>query len=257
MKDVWSKRFKKESSKDIMKFTSIDGFLPFSRDAFDAITRNIAENDKKILEAGHGSGRNCIGLAEKFPKSKIIGIDLSKDSIKIARLGATKRNLKNVSFMIGNIFHLPFKNNYFDVCFNQGVIEHFYNYETIIKEMIRVTRRGGKIIIAVPNKHNLIHRSYSAYRRKKKTNDIELEILFTRKKLKKTLENLGLKDIQLNGTGIMYRLAKLRLKSSFLNGFFRGLAIFLEFLIIKPLDFITFRFFSKTFGFEIIAIAMK
>lgn len=240
-----------------MKFTSIDGFLPFSRDTFNILTKDINKKDKRILEAGHGSGRNCIGLAEKFPKSKIIGVDLSNESVKIGQLGAKKRGLNNVLFIKGDIFHLPFKNNYFDVCFNQGVIEHFEDYKKVIIEMTRITKKGGKLIIAVPNKYNLIHRYYSTYRRKIKTNDIELEILFTRKKLKKELEELGLKKIRINGSGVMYRLAKLRLNSLYWNGFFMNLAILIEYSIIKPLDFISSRFFSKNFGFEIIASAMK
>jgi ubiquinone/menaquinone biosynthesis C-methylase UbiE len=255
MKDAWGERFRKESSKDIMKFTSTTGFLPFSIDSFNTLTKQINEKDRKILEAGHGSGRNCIGLAEKFPKSKITGIDLSKDSVMIARLGAKKRGLKNASFIKGDIFHLPFKNNYFDVCFNQGVIEHFHDYESIIKEMIRVTKKGGKIIVAVPNKHNL-HRFYSAYQKKKKLNVAELEILFTRKRLKETMDKLGRINVQMDGTSVMYRLSKLRLKSSFWNNFFRVIAIFLEY-IIQALDLISFRFFSKHFGFEIIASAVK
>ncbi|MES2594145.1 MAG: methyltransferase domain-containing protein [Verrucomicrobiota bacterium] len=40
---------------------------------------------QRILEIGCGTGKNLVDLAERFPKAQIIGLDLSKDMLDLAR----------------------------------------------------------------------------------------------------------------------------------------------------------------------------
>lgn len=50
------------------------------------------------LDAGCGSGRTLNRLAELFPKSRFLGMDLSKEAIRAARDEASTKGLKNVEF---------------------------------------------------------------------------------------------------------------------------------------------------------------
>lgn len=50
------------------------------------------------LDAGCGSGRTLNRLAELFPKSRFVGMDLSKEAIRAARDEASAKRLKNVEF---------------------------------------------------------------------------------------------------------------------------------------------------------------
>jgi ubiquinone/menaquinone biosynthesis C-methylase UbiE len=95
----------------------------------------------KVLEAGCGTGKSL----KFFEKS--VGIDNSKEAIKIAR-----NYCKNL--VIGDIFKLPFKENSFDMIFNQGVMEHFnsFEFDEILKEFKRV---GRKVLIFVPSNTSL------------------------------------------------------------------------------------------------------
>lgn len=68
-----------------------------------------------ILDLGTGTGSASIYLAEKFPKSNITGIDISKGMLKKAREKAQEKELKNIRFVEGDIFNLPFANNKFDL----------------------------------------------------------------------------------------------------------------------------------------------
>ena len=54
---------------------------------------------------------------------------------------------------MGNNFTLSFTDDTFDCVFNSGVIEHYKYPDNIrqIKEMARVTKPGGEVIINVPN----------------------------------------------------------------------------------------------------------
>jgi SAM-dependent methyltransferase len=50
------------------------------------------------LDAGCGSGRTLNRLAELFPKSRFVGMDLSKEAVRAARDEASARGLANVEF---------------------------------------------------------------------------------------------------------------------------------------------------------------
>jgi ubiquinone/menaquinone biosynthesis C-methylase UbiE len=57
------------------------------------------ERGGRALDAGCGSGRIVNRLAELFPKSRFVGMDLSKDALDSARDEAAKKGLKNVEFI--------------------------------------------------------------------------------------------------------------------------------------------------------------
>jgi ubiquinone/menaquinone biosynthesis C-methylase UbiE len=54
----------------------------------------------RVLDAGCGSGRILIKLAESFPSSSFVGMDLSPEAIQSARGEAATRGLKNVQFAV-------------------------------------------------------------------------------------------------------------------------------------------------------------
>lgn len=261
-KDEWGKTFEKESKNSIEKFTSVRGFMPFSLEGFKVVTKWVNDKDKKILEAGCGSGRYCIELAKRYPKSKIIGVDISRGALRISKLGAKDRKIKNVKFKKGNIFKLPFKDNHFDVVFNKGVIEHFNNYKKIIEEMARVTKKNGKVIIAVPNKLNIIHPlAYYYHKNIMNTFQHGMEIHFTPKKLKEGFNAAKLKNLEQDGMNPFYRLAKFiqseNIVWKIIQKIFKIIAIILHYIITKPLDFLTGHKISKYFGWEIVVMGKK
>jgi len=63
---------------------------------------------------------------------------------------------------------IPFENNYFDNIFSSEVFEHVDNIDDIIKELNRVLKKDGKILITVPfvwNEHEIPYdfRRFSKY----------------------------------------------------------------------------------------------
>jgi len=57
------------------------------------------ERGLRWLDAGCGSGRILNRLAELFPNSRFVGMDLSKDAVRVAREEVTAKGLKNVEFV--------------------------------------------------------------------------------------------------------------------------------------------------------------
>jgi len=104
--------------------------------------------DKKILDIGCS-----YGWFEKFIGKKakeIIGIDLYEKDLKIAE---KEVNLKNIKFEKGSALDLKkFKENYFDIVAMFDVIEHIpkYTEELALKEIKRILKKNGKLLISTP-----------------------------------------------------------------------------------------------------------
>lgn len=96
-----------------------------------------------VLEAGCGTGQT-LGLLSG--RHDTVGLDISRAALNLAR-----NNCKTP--VLGSIFEIPFKDNTFDLVYNSGVIEHFEDPTNVaaIREMARVTKPSGRVIIIVPN----------------------------------------------------------------------------------------------------------
>ncbi|MGV0024348.1 class I SAM-dependent methyltransferase [Phormidesmis priestleyi] len=69
--------------------------------------RFLDTKDKVILDAGCGTGYKSLVLAEANPGAKIIGIDLSKESINLAQKRFQFHGLDNAEFHVLSIYDLP------------------------------------------------------------------------------------------------------------------------------------------------------
>lgn len=91
---------------------------------------------KSILEVGCNVGHNLIALL-KIGDFKLIGLE----PLKYAVLkGRTMSN--QISILEGDIFDIPFKDNYFDLVFTSGVLIHIHlkNLMDAIDELYRVSK---------------------------------------------------------------------------------------------------------------------
>ena len=100
-------------------------------------------NNATVLEAGCGTGQT---LPLFCSRHTTIGLDLSPKALSIAH-----HNCDTV--IQGDIFHIPLKDGACDLVYNSGVIEHFKepHNKKAVSEMVRVTKKGGFVVIIVPN----------------------------------------------------------------------------------------------------------
>lgn len=103
---------------------------------------NVPKNNK-ILDVGCGTGGLLVKLTEEGYDSE--GIDISSEAIKYS----LKRGQK---VKIGNAVNLPYKNNTFDAVLSLDVLYHSQvsSDKVALKEMIRVLKVGGLLLIRVP-----------------------------------------------------------------------------------------------------------
>ena len=110
--------------------------------------RKFIDTKRKTLDIGCGEGVFYYELTKR--KCSIIGIDYSKEALTNMTL-----KLKNVGIrpMVVNADaqKLPIKSSAFDQIVCLDVIEHLKDANASIKEMSRVLKKNGVLILSVPN----------------------------------------------------------------------------------------------------------
>ena len=116
----------------------------------DSITKQVVlelvgdTKNKLILDCGCGTGRFVEFFTRK--SSRVIGVDISENMLKLAKAKIPNANLSRV-----DIFFLPFKANTFDVIICSQVLTHLHNYKEPLLQMRRVLKDDGAIIIDIRN----------------------------------------------------------------------------------------------------------
>lgn len=125
---------------------------------FDVLMREIGEVcNKKVLEAGSGSGRISAQLAAHG--AEVTLLDTSKTAIDISKKIFAVKNQKG-RFVNGSFFDAPFRDKSFDVVWNAGVLEHFTHAEQkmMLSELNRILKDGGLLITLNPSIRALLYR---------------------------------------------------------------------------------------------------
>ncbi len=105
------------------------------------------KKNKWILDVGCGVGQVVIKLTKDGLES--VGIDISPIAIKLA-VESAKKN-PHAFFIVASGYHLPFKQEAFEVACCLDVLEHLKDPELCLSEMLRVIKEEGKIVVASPN----------------------------------------------------------------------------------------------------------
>ena len=99
--------------------------------------------DSHVLEAGCGVGAQSSILSSKCPGTRFTAVDISEDSL----IQAKCLDLPNFTFTKGDIFALPFENEFFDHVFVCFVLEHLNAPVRALTELRRVLRPGGTLVL--------------------------------------------------------------------------------------------------------------
>jgi S-adenosylmethionine-diacylgycerolhomoserine-N-methlytransferase len=110
------------------------------------------EDGDRVLEAGCGTGRNLIILAEKHPNAHFFGLDASAEMLKTAQRKIDARGLKNIhletaladNFAFDKTFDLPQK---FDAVFFSYVVSIIPPWQASIENALENLKPGGALYI--------------------------------------------------------------------------------------------------------------
>lgn len=107
---------------------------------------------KEILEVGSGRGIDSLRMTQRG--ANVYCIDLAQQALQITR-SISGDTLLDAHLVQADAEHLPFRDESFDLVFSQGLIEHLGGNRGILQEQSRVTRRGGYVLVDVPNRYSL------------------------------------------------------------------------------------------------------
>jgi MPBQ/MSBQ methyltransferase len=120
------------------KYDFIDKMLEFSQ----------VKEPVKVLDVGCGIGGTSRYLAKKFPAAEVTGITISNEQQQRATALATERGVSNAKFEICDALNMKYEDNTFDFVWACESGEHMPDKEQYVKEMTRVLKPGGRIVIA-------------------------------------------------------------------------------------------------------------
>lgn len=99
-----------------------------------------------LLDLGCGPGIVTAAMAPDV--REIVAYDLTPEMLDKAKQRCQEAGLKNVRFELGSAEHLPFPDDSFDGVVTRLTIHHFLDPHPVMNEVVRVTRRGGKVVVA-------------------------------------------------------------------------------------------------------------
>lgn len=133
---------------------NLDFFLQSVGDmALKRRARNIVEeleirNGDKILDIGCGNGYYLSLLNRLNLNVVLVGIDNDKVALRDAKMFISNDKVK---LIYGNVQNLPFKNDSFDKLIMSEVIEHVKDEKKVLKEAMRVIKKGGILTLTTCN----------------------------------------------------------------------------------------------------------
>lgn len=105
-------------------------------------TRGHIKPSDSLLDAGSGTGTFITYMGNKTAR----GIDINPENVEHCRANGIQAD-------VGSILEMPYEDNSFDVTHCSHVMQVFDNNDAVqmLKELARVTKPGGKVIIATLN----------------------------------------------------------------------------------------------------------
>jgi len=129
--------------------------------------------------------------------SNVVGIDISTEIVALAKRQASRRGIDGGKYLCCDVKHLPLRDSSIDLIISDSTLDHFpseADIVTALKELGRVLRDGGILILTIDNKSNLTYPPYVLIRlwMKLRLSPYFIGWTLSLSKLRHTLEEIGL-----------------------------------------------------------------
>ncbi len=119
------------------------------------LARHRLPEDVAILDAGCGTGEATGRLADLFPRSTVLGVDVLEAHLDLARRRHAALG-DRVRFEAGSIFELRLPDHTFDLVACRHVLQSIPRPERALAELVRVTKPGGRLHL-IAEDYGMIH----------------------------------------------------------------------------------------------------
>ncbi len=99
----------------------------------------------KILDQACGTGILTFRLAKKFPRARIVGVDVTEEYLEIAKKKAATLGIKNVEFILGRAEEVLLEQG-FD-CITSSYLAKYAELEDLIPRIKTMLRDGGTLVM--------------------------------------------------------------------------------------------------------------
>ena len=99
----------------------------------------------EVLDVACGGGIVVCAFAAHVRHAT--GIDITPAMLERARALAAEKRVGNVSWREGDVEHLPYPAASFSIVATRFAVHHFLRPEAVFREMVRVCRPGGRVVI--------------------------------------------------------------------------------------------------------------
>ncbi len=129
-------------------FGSESEIRDFSLPRIKRILKSVGHN-KTVLDLGCWDGK--ISNLIKNNSNNVVGVDLSIKALAFAR--------RNHDVVCVDVERLPFKDEIFDTAVGGEIIEHVFDTVGFLREIMRVLKKNGVLVLSTPNIASLSNRS--------------------------------------------------------------------------------------------------
>jgi len=159
LRDVYEQRGGEEYGEPVVPDPALDR-------KFEVLTEEMAAllPVASYLDAGCGDGRYLAALATLGPlPGRIVGVDIAESILDTARRATAAAGVEP-ELLRANLERLPLADAEFDLVVSVQVIEHLLDPAAGLKELARVLKPGGTLLLSTDNRRNLITRTLNAPR---------------------------------------------------------------------------------------------
>jgi SAM-dependent methyltransferase len=107
----------------------------------DWLLTKLPKHGSRALDAGCGSGRHAVALAERF--DQVVGIDISEPLIAIAR---ERRSPQNVRYQVSDLMNFADPEG-FDLVFSSTTLHHLPDLDAALRHLRGLVRAAGQAVL--------------------------------------------------------------------------------------------------------------
>jgi len=104
-------------------------------------------SNHKLLDVATGTGDVAFGFIKKYKNIDVVGIDIAKNMIEIAKEKSKKFPNYNIDFFEGDAENMNFENNSFDAISISFGFRNLSSYDNALSEFYRVLSNNGRVAI--------------------------------------------------------------------------------------------------------------
>lgn len=145
---IQERLYRTRNPKDYSTTVGIGSVVPVQIEAYFLALNKYVDENAKVLDVGFGLGYGLNILSIK--SREVNGVDIDVKVLDYCTNTLVGKNPRLKILKIFDGYNLPFSDDTFDVVTCIDVIEHVEDYDRLIKEMLRVSRKGA--FLSTPNR---------------------------------------------------------------------------------------------------------